>query len=105
MELMLDEIFAGLPGRYDASVFSEPVSFYFSLGECKKTVLCDSSGCTVSDGRVVEEADCVCKTSPELFLRIWNEGYRPGLKDFMTGTIKSNKPHALQDFLLGFGKN
>jgi len=101
---MLEEIFAGLPGQYKAGAFAEPMSFYFSLGEIKKTVQCDNSGCTVSDGRAVENADCVCKTSPEFFLKIWNEGYRPGIKDFMTGVIKSNKPHVLQDFLHCFGR-
>lgn len=102
---MIDEIFAGLSARYKPGKFSEPFSYYFSLGDIKKTVECDSAGCRITDGRVLDNADCVCKTSPEFFLKIWNEGYRPGLKDFMTGTIKSNKPHALQDFLIGFGKN
>lgn len=102
---MLEEIFTSLPSFYVADLFPEPYSFYFSLGETKKTVICESSGCTVSDGRTVEAADCVCKTSPEFFIRIWNEGYRPGMKDFLSGTIKSNNPNALQNFLKGFGKS
>jgi len=52
----------------------------------------------------VESAQCVCKTSPEFFLKIWDEGYRPGLKDFLSGTIKSNNPNELKTFLAAFGK-
>jgi putative sterol carrier protein len=103
--MMIEEIFNDLPEHFISSAFSEPKSFYFSLGDTKKTVQCDSSSCTISDGRIIDNADCVCKTSPEFFLKIWNEGYRPGMKDFMTGTIKSNNPTALQDFLRGFGKS
>lgn len=103
-EAMLDAIFAGLSDSFVAGSFTKETSFYFSLGELKKTVQCTSEGCTVSDGRTVEQADCVCKTSPEFFLKIWDENYRPGMKDFMTGTIKSNNPNALQEFLRGFGK-
>lgn len=101
---MIDSIFKSLPEVFIAGVFAEPTSFYFSLGDNKKTVLVSSDSCTVSDGRAVENADCVCKTSPEFFLQIWQENYRPGMKDFMAGTIKSNNPGGLQEFLRCFGK-
>jgi putative sterol carrier protein len=80
------------------------VSYYFSLGDCKKTVRLSSESCLVTDGKTIEQADCVCKTSPEFFLKIWQEGYRPGMKDFLSGTIKSNNPGSLQLFLKCFGK-
>jgi len=102
---MLETIFATLPDSFVAGTFATPTSFYFSLGEIKKSVECRADSCLVSDGRAVDNADCVCKTSPEFFLRIWQENYRPGMKDFMTGTIKSNNPGALQQFLRGFGKD
>lgn len=101
---MVDAIFEKLSDTFIAGTIAEPTSFYFSLGECKKTVQLSSDGCEVSDGRVVENADCVCKTSPEFFKKIWEENYRPGMKDFMTGAIKSNNPNSLQDFLRCFGK-
>lgn len=103
--MMVEEIFTELPNHFQAEVFNKPLSFYFSLGDIKKTVQCSNAGCSVADGRAVDSADCVCKTSPEFFMKIWNEGYRPGVKDFMTGTIKSNNPNALQEFLKGFGKS
>lgn len=102
---MLEGIFNRLPESFVAGVFAKPTSFYFSLGDIKKSVQCGADSCTVSDGRTVDNADCVCKTSPEFFLKIWEENYRPGMKDFMTGTIKSNNPGALQDFLRSFGKD
>lgn len=102
---MLDAVFTSLPQSYISGIFSKPTNFYFSLGDFKKTVQFSPDSCSVSDGKAVETADCVCKTSPEFFLKIWQEGYRPGMKDFMTGTIKSNNPAALQDFLRSFGKD
>ena len=102
---MLEAIFSRLPESFVAGVFAKPTSFYFSLGDLKKSVQCSAYSCAVSDGRTVDNADCVCKTSPEFFLKIWEENYRPGMKDFMSGTIKSNNPGALQDFLRSFGKD
>ncbi len=101
---MIESIFEKLPEDFIKGICKEPTSYYFSLGESKKTVQLSAESCEVSEGRVVDSADCVCKTSPEFFLKIWQENYRPGMKDFMTGTIKSNNPNALQDFLLCFGK-
>ncbi|MGB3209348.1 MAG: hypothetical protein WBB19_01450 [Desulforhopalus sp.] len=102
---MLEKIFAELPESFVIGIFGQPTSFYFSLGDIKKTVQCTEESCAISDGRTIENADCVCKTSQEFFLKIWEENYRPGMKDFMTGTINSNNPDALQTFLRSFGKD
>ena len=80
-------------------------SYYFSLDDVKKTVLLSPDKCTVEDGKTVDNADCVCKTSADFFMKIWQDGYRPGLKDFMSGTIKSNNPNELKKFLAAFGKD
>lgn len=101
---MIEHIFKELPDLFQAGEVSGPLTYYFSLGDIKKTVKLSPGACTVEDGKTVDNADCVCKTSPEFFLRIWQEGYRPGLKDFMSGTIKSNKPDELRTFLKAFGK-
>lgn len=101
---MVEEIFGHLPESFVTGTTDSPVSFYFSLGETKKTVVVSPDSCSVSDGKVVESADCVCKTSQDFFLKIWQDGYRPGMKDFLSGTIKSNNPTALQIFLKCFGK-
>ena len=102
---MIDTIFADMPNLFVPGTLAGTLSFYFSLGETKKTVQLCADNCTVEDGRTVESADCVCKTSPDFFVKIWQEGYRPGIKDFMDGTIKSNNPGALQQFLRSFGKD
>ncbi len=101
---MQEEIIRSLPNIYRKGVFSLPTTFYFSIDDVKKTVTLDGDGCTVQDGKAVDEADCICKTSAEMFVRIWNDGYRPGIMDFMTGAIKSNAPTLLQQFLQAFGK-
>jgi putative sterol carrier protein len=101
---MVEKIFASLSGLFVPGAVEEPISYYFSLGEIKKTVLLSPDSCLVEDGRTVESADCVCKTSGDFFEKIWNEGYRPGMADFLSGKIKSNDPGGLQIFLKTFGK-
>lgn len=101
---MVDNVFTELPDIYNPAAVSSAVSYYFSLGDVKKTVKLTPESCVVEDGKTLENADCVCKTSEEFFLKIWDEGYRPGLKDFMSGTIKSNNPDKLKTFLTAFGK-
>ncbi len=101
---MLENIFAGLPELFKKESVSAETTYYFTMGDFKRTVKISPSGCVVEEGKTVDNADCVCKTSPEFFLQIWQDGYRPGLKDFMSGTIKSNKPDELKTFLEAFGK-
>lgn len=101
---MIDNIFASLPDAFVAGVVETDTVYYFSLGEYKKTVRLSASGCVVEDGRTVDDADCVCKTDAVFFRTIWEDGYRPGMGDFMSGKIKSNNPAALQLFLQAFGK-
>jgi putative sterol carrier protein len=96
---MIEQIFSEIPQKCQPEPASDPVSIYFSIDDVKKTVQMSSSGCQVDNGRAVDDADCVCKTSAEFFLKVWNEGYKPGLKDFLSGAIKSNKPDVLQKFL------
>jgi len=43
-------------------------------------------------------ADCVLKTSPELFTRIVREAYVPGPADFLSGAFKSNDVALLMTF-------
>jgi hypothetical protein len=101
---MLEQIFAELPELYQPGSFNKPTSIYFSIDEARKTLRLDSSGCRVENGRTLDNADCVCKTTGEFFLNVWNNGYKPGIKDFLSGTIKSNDPGILQKFLQACGK-
>ena len=101
---MLEDIFSSMQGEYQKGVFTMPTTFYFSIDDIKRTVTLVSESCKVENGKSVEDADCVCKTSKEMFNRIWNDGYRPGIMDFMGGAIESNAPQLLQQLLTAFGK-
>jgi hypothetical protein len=101
---VIETIFASLPGSYVTGVIDRDSVYYFSMGTVKKTVRLTRDGCVVENGRTVDNADCVCKTDESFFLSIWEDGYRPGMGDFMSGKIKSNNPAALQLFLRAFGK-
>ena len=101
---MIEQLFSSLQEQFIPGVVSDPVSYYFSLDDCKKTVRLSGQECVVEHGKMLDNADCVCKTSPEFFLKIWEEGYRPGIGDFLSGAIKSNNPEALRVFLKAFGK-
>ena len=102
---MIETIFSGLEDSYSSGVIDEVTSFYFSIDDIKKTVVLTPDACRVENGKTIEEVDCVCKTGSEFFLKIWNDGYRPGMGDFMSGKIKSNNPLTLKDFLAAFGKD
>ncbi len=102
--IMVEKIFGSLPHLFVPQSVEESISYYFSLEDIKKTVRLSPERCLVEDGRTVESADCVCKTSQDFFEKIWNEGYRPGMADFLSGKIKSNDPGGLQTFLKSFGK-
>ena len=102
---MIETIFSGLEDSYSSGVIDAETSFYFSIDDIKKTVVLTPDACRVENGKTIEEVDCVCKTGSDFFLKIWNDGYRPGMGDFMSGKIKSNNPLTLKDFLAAFGKD
>jgi hypothetical protein len=101
---VIDEIFARLADRFQADLVQKRTVYYFSVDEQKWTVTVAPDGVLVEQGKTVDRADCVCKTDTALFRKIWQDGYRPGLSDFLSGAIKSNDPFALQEFLKIFGK-
>ena len=82
---MIETIFSGLEGSYAPGEIEAETSFYFSIDDIKRTVVLTPETCRVEDGKTIEEVDCVCKTNTDFFLKIWNDGYRPGMTDF---TIK-----------------
>jgi putative sterol carrier protein len=101
---MQEDIFRTLQERFKKGVFNVRTTFYFSIDDIKKTLTLDAESCLIEDGKTVEDADCVCKTSTAMFNKIWNDGYRPGIMDFMGGAIKSNAPQLLPQLLVAFGK-
>ncbi|KAA0259035.1 hypothetical protein FHQ18_03540 [Deferribacter autotrophicus] len=74
--------------------------YYFVVDDTvKKTVFAKPDVLEIEDGKVVDNADCVCKISSELFKKIWYENYKPGMKEIFSGELKTNSPDLLQKFL------
>jgi long-chain acyl-CoA synthetase len=95
-------LFAELETKFRAGEVEKPVSYYVSLGNdelAKWTVRVDAARCQVRPGKPEGgEADCVLKTSPEIFAKIVRESYVPSPADFMTGVFKSNDVALLMTF-------
>ena len=95
-------LFEELNTRFVPEAVDRPVSFYFSLGEGsdgKWTIVVEDGTCQVAPGRPSGgKADCVLKTSPEIFTKIVKESYTPSVAEFMSGKIKSNDIQLLQTF-------
>jgi long-chain acyl-CoA synthetase len=97
----LVELFAELVTKFRAGEVERPVSYYVSLGNddlAKWTVRVDSNGCDARPGKPDGQADCVLKTSPEIFTKIVRESYVPSPADFVSGLIKSNDVALLMTF-------
>jgi long-chain acyl-CoA synthetase len=98
----LVELFQELEGKFDKARVEKPVSFYFTLGSdtyAKWTVLCDREKCEIRQGKPEGgTADCVLKTSAEIFTRIVRDSYVPGPAEFISGAVKSNDIELLLTF-------
>jgi long-chain acyl-CoA synthetase len=98
----LIELFAELETKFRAGEVEKSVSYYVSLGNddlAKWTVRVDAARCDVRPGKPQGgEADCVLKTSPEIFAKIVRESYVPTPGDFMSGVFKSNDVALLMTF-------
>ncbi|MDP9001522.1 MAG: AMP-binding protein, partial [Myxococcota bacterium] len=90
----LVKLFGELEAKFRAGEVIQPVSYYVSLGNdqlAKWTVRVDAMACDVRPGKPQGgQADCVLKTSPEIFAKIVRESYVPSPADFLSGAIRSN---------------
>ncbi|NUP07405.1 MAG: AMP-binding protein [Polyangiaceae bacterium] len=102
VEHPLAKLFRELEGRFRADRVERPLTFYFTLGaeaDEKWTLRVDTEKCTAARGKPDSGvADCVLKTSTEIFFRIVKEAYVPTPMEFMTGAVKSNDVALLQTF-------
>jgi long-chain acyl-CoA synthetase len=98
----LIKLFGELESKFRAGEVKNPVSYYVSLGSdelAKWTVRVDARACDVRPGKPQGgQADCVLKTSPEIFAKIVRESYVPSPADFLSGAIKSNDVALLMTF-------
>lgn len=102
MESSLMKLFRELEGRFKAERVEKPLTFYFTLGagnDEKWTLKVDKSACSAVIGKPEGGvADCVLKTSPDIFTRIVKEAYVPTPMEFLSGAVKSNDISLLQTF-------
>ena len=84
------QIFEAMSSRYNPGRIDGPLSYYFSVGGEKWTLLLEPQSCQVHEGRQVSSADCVLKCDPNLFAKMVLKGKRPGPIDIARGRIKTN---------------
>jgi long-chain acyl-CoA synthetase len=99
-------LFAELESKFKPGTVERPISFYFTLGGdplAKWTVKVDPKACEIKVGKPEgSAADCVLKTSPEIFARIVRDAYTPGPAEFLSGAVKSNDVELLLTFQRAF---
>jgi len=97
----LGDLFAELNERFLPDAATEAASWYFSLGgeEGRWTVAVEPGTCTIKRGKPIGgAADCVVKTTADLWTRMVREAYVPEVSDFVTGVIKTSDLNKLQAF-------
>jgi len=101
-EATLEPLFSELNQKFEKDQLDQPVTYYFTLGnsdEQKWSIVVNATDCTIYMGKPKGgAADCVVKTSPEIFRKIVQEKYVPSFDEFMNGTIKTNSPDLLARF-------
>jgi long-chain acyl-CoA synthetase len=94
----LHDVVRSLERRFAPGVVERPTSYYFSLGDDRFTLFVSKDACEIKPGKHAESADCVLKTSPELFTRIVREAYVPSPGEFLSGAVKTNNVNLLFTF-------
>lgn len=90
----IPEIFSQLPDYFVPGAVSKAMTIYFSIDDFKYTVSMDAEKCVVEEGKTVEDA-VFLKTNADLFTKMVLEGYTPGMREVMSGKLKTNNPGGL----------
>ena len=101
----LTKTLEALKQRFKPGAVAETTVYYLSLGEGaqeKWTVTVTPTACTLNTGKPAN-ADCVLKTSSELFGKLVDGSWKPGFMDFMSGKIKTSDVEKLQRLQKAFG--
>jgi long-chain acyl-CoA synthetase len=101
----LEKTLNDLKARYRPGTVKKKTTYYLSLGDAagqKWTVTLTPEGCEVTAGKL-ENADCVLKTSEDLFLKLVAGTWKPGVTDFLTGKVKTNDVDLLQKLQKALG--
>jgi|SRR4051812_42754102 long-chain acyl-CoA synthetase len=94
-----------LKGRFKAGSVDGTVTYYLSLGDGqdeKWTLTLTPQSCQLTPGKIAV-ADCVLKTSTELFIKLVNGAWKPDAADFLLGKIKTNDVLLLRRLQEAFG--
>lgn len=99
-------LFRDLEGKFVPDKIDRPLTFYFSLGndaESKWTARLGPEGCKIELGKPEgNAADCVLKTSTDIFTKMIREAYMPTPVEVMSGQVKSNDVSLLATFQEAF---
>ncbi len=95
------EVFAEMKKKYTKGAMEKNCTYYFSLDDYKYTVTFENGRILIEEGKTVDSADCVLKTSAEMFIKMWG-GYKPSMMEFMSGKVKTSNPNLLQEFVKAF---
>jgi long-chain acyl-CoA synthetase len=105
MSSELQDTLDTLKARFKAGSVARKTTYYLSLGDAaaeKWTVTLTPGDCDVRPGKT-ENADCVLKTSADLFARLVAGTWQPWVSDFLKGRIKTNDVDLLRKLQLSFG--
>ncbi|WP_328746383.1 hypothetical protein [Geomonas anaerohicana] len=101
---MIETMISEMEAAFCKGVFDKDTVFRFNLEQETITIAVGPDGYRVVRGATPEAVDCECSTSAEMFRKIWYDGYRPGLMDFLGGAIRCDNPFLLPGFLKAFGR-
>jgi long-chain acyl-CoA synthetase len=92
MSQALRDTLEGLRSRFRPGAVDKPTTYYLSLGERddeKWTVSVTPTTCELAPGKPAN-ADCVLKTSADMFVQMLAGKHKPGPMDFVSGKIKTS---------------
>ena len=101
----LQSTLESLKTRFKPGTVDETVTYYLSLGDGegeKWTLTVTPESCHLTPGKI-EVADCVLKTSADLFMKLVEGSWKPDAKDFMLGKIKTSDVLLLRQLHQAFG--
>lgn len=101
---MIESMITEMESAFRKGVFSEKTSFRFRLDKAVFTITLDGDAYEVEKDGADKPVDCDCRTSAEMFRKIWYDGYRPGFMEFISGAIVCDNPLLLPKFLRAFGR-
>jgi hypothetical protein len=88
------EIFEAMPSRFVPGKAPRSLVYYFSVGDDRWVLRIDGTTCTATPGKV-DQADCVVKAHPDVFVNLVLRGKAPGALDIARGRFKTNDPSLL----------